>query len=130
MTIRRFFRDLGYVIRRQWWIARGERQRVFEERDRWKEAAELRFTQMREYMHAVYDLGIECLPYNIETLRRVADQIDCGSDCEEVSPMDWSTGVRECQLSERGRCPFDDANGLRELAAALETHRALTAAAH
>lgn len=113
------------VVVRWWWMASGERQRIIEERDRYKENAEFRFKQMREATHAVYMLGAECVPASVDTLRRVADQIDCGPDCEDVSPMDWSTGVRECHLSDRGECPFDDACELRDLAAALETYAAV-----
>jgi len=128
MTVRRFVRDLRYAIRRQWWVAIRERQRVIEERDRFKAWADVQFNRAREAEHAVYMLKAEHLPASIDTLRKVADDIDCGGDCEHVSPMDWSTGVRECHLSDRGECPFDDAYALRELASALETHAKFNAA--
>lgn len=124
--IRRFLRDLANVIRRQWWIARGERQRVIEERDRYKEAADFRFKQMKEAWHAVHMLKLEHLPASVDVLNAVADRIDCEPGCEYVSPFDWSTGVSECPRMDRGECPFDDACALRDLALALDTYRALT----
>lgn len=122
MNIRRLARDAGLVIRRQWWVAKGERQRVIEERDRYKAWGEQQFARARVSDHAVYMLKAEHLGASVDVLRAVADRIDCEPGCERVSPFDWSTGVSECPLSDRGECPFDDACALRDLADALATH--------
>lgn len=120
----RFVRDTGSVIRRWWWIARGERQRIIGERDQYKAAAEMHFKQMVEYRDAIYELKVEHRGASVDLLRQIADQIDCEPGCEHVSPMDWTTGVSECHLSDCGECPFDQACQLRSLAAALETYAA------
>jgi len=122
MKVGRAIRDTRNVVRRWWWMARGERQRIIEERDQYKASSELRFRQMVEYRDAVYTLKVEHRGASVDVLRAVADRIDCEPGCARVSPMDWTTGVSECPLSDRGECPFDDACQLRELAAALETH--------
>lgn len=124
----RVMRRLPYqawlVVRRSWWIAIGERQRVTEERDRYKAWGEQQFARARAADHAVYILKVEHRGASVDVLRAVADRIDCEPGCEHVSPMDWSTGQSECHLSDRGECPFDDACALRELADALQTHAA------
>lgn len=124
--LRRFPRDAYYVIRRSWWVARGERQRIIEERDRYKAWGERQFKRATDSDHAVYMLKVEHRGASVDLLRLIADQIDCEPGCENVSPMDWSTGVTECHLSDRGECPFDHACHLRDLAAALEIHAELT----
>lgn len=120
--VRRFIRDAGSVIRHQWWVARGERQRTIEERDRYKAWAEEQFARARKADHALWSLKADCLPASVDTLRAVADEIDCEPGCERVSPMDPTTGAHECPLSDRGECPFDKACELRGLADALETY--------
>lgn len=125
MNMRRAIRDTRNVVRRWWWIAVNERQRTIEERDQYKAAAEQRYRQMVEYRDAAWTLKVEHRGASVDLLRTVADRIDCEPGCERVGPMDPSTGVIECPLSDRGECPFDDACQLRELAAALETHAAL-----
>lgn len=122
MNARRLLRDAGHVIRRQWWIARGERQRIIEERDRYKAWGEQQFARARKADHALWTLGADCLPASVDTLRLVADEIDCDPGCEHVGPMDPSTGAIECPLTDRGECPFDKACELRGLADALETY--------
>jgi hypothetical protein len=125
---RRFLRDTWSVVRRWWWIARGERQRIIAERDEWKTAAEVRFKQMREAFAAVHTLKVEHSGASVDLLLQVAEQIDCEPGCEHVSPMDWSTGVSECPRADRGTCPFDQACQLRDLAAALLTYADVTSA--
>ena len=63
-----------------------------------------------------------------DLLRQIADELDCGPDCETVSPMDWSTGTRECPASDRGECGLDKASGLRDLAQAIDIANAATEA--
>lgn len=128
-ALRRKLRDTRLVIRHLWWKATNERARVISERDHLRQHSADLLTRLRAAEHAVYMLKVEHLGSSIDTLRAVADQIDCGSDCEQVSPMDWSTGAHECHLSDRGECPLDDACQLRDLATALETHAALRAKA-
>lgn len=82
------------------------------------------FKQARAAEAALHTLKVEHRGASIDTLRLVADQIDCGDGCEAVGPMDMSTGVRECDLSDRGECPFDHACELRDLASALEAQAA------
>jgi len=124
MKLRRFLRDTALVIRRQWWVARGERQRLIEEHDRASDWAAVQFDRARAAEHALWMLKADCLPASVDTLRAVAAEIDCEPGCESVSPMDWSTGVRECPRSDGGDCPFDKACELRDLADALETYAA------
>lgn len=119
--LRRFPRDTYYVIRRSWWVARGERQRIIEERDRYKAWGEQQFKRATASENAVHMLKVEHRGASVDLLRHIADQIDCEPGCEDASPLDWSTGVTECHLSERGECRFEHACELRELAAALET---------
>lgn len=123
--LRRFPKDLWSVIRRSWWIARGERQRVLEENENLKTMVDLRFKQMTEYRHAAWKLQAGNRLADIDLLREVADEIDCEPGCDDVGLMDASTGVVECPRGDGGDCPFDKACQLRELAAALETHAAL-----
>jgi len=122
---RRRLRQAREIVRRWWWIASGERQRVVDELDRYKSAADLRFKQMCEYRDALHVLQVEHRGASVDLLRQIADEIDCGPDCETFSPIDWETGVGECGLTDLGQCPFDHACGLRELADALETKAAL-----
>ena len=126
MKIRRQLRDLKLAVRHQWWIATGERQRVMEERDRYRAWGEQQFKMARDAEHAVYMLKASNVVCSIDTLRRIADQIDCEPGCETVGPMDWSTGVSECPALDRGECPFADASELRDLAFALETNATLS----
>lgn len=109
------------VIRRWWWIAISERERVIEERDRYKAWGEQQFNRARASDHAVYMLKVEHRGASVDLLRAIAEEIDCEPGCETVGPLDWSTGVSECHLSDRGECPFDKASQLRDLADALES---------
>ena len=86
--------------------------------------AEEQFKRATEYAHAVHTLKVEHRAADIDLLRQVADEIDCGGnahDCDHCGLMDWSTGVTECPLSDKGECAFDRASQLRGLADALET---------
>lgn len=112
------------AIRHIWWRWTSERDRVIEERDRLVERNEFLFKWAKASDQALYELKVEHRGASIETLRAIADEIDCGPNCETVSPMDWTTGVTECPASDRGECPFDKACALRELATALETKAA------
>lgn len=104
-----------------WWRSIGERERVIEERDRYKAWGDQQFKLARATDNAVYMLKVEHRGASVDLLRLIADQIDCEPGCENVGPMDMTTGVIECPLSDRGECPFDNACQLRDLAAALET---------
>lgn len=120
IRISRTIRRSLEVARRWWWMATGERKRVIEERDHYKAWGEQQFARARAAEHAVYMLKVEHLPASIDTLKAVADAIDCEPGCDHVGPMDWSTGVIECPLLDLGECPFDQACELRELASAFE----------
>jgi hypothetical protein len=67
------------------------------------------FQRMRDYMHAVYELKFP--EARADSLREIANEIDCGGGCEECTPG----------ATERGEyCKFLAADGLRNLAAALD----------
>lgn len=122
--LRRLPHETRRAIRHIWWRWTSERNRVIEERDRLAERNEFLFKWAKMSDQALYELKVEHRGATIETLRLIADEIDCEPGCERVSPMDWTTGVTECSLSDRGECPFDKACALRELATALETKAA------
>lgn len=47
----------------------------------------------------------------------MADEYECGSNCENVGPMNMETGVRDCRLDHQGvGCRFVIANEMREFA--------------
>ena len=65
-------------------------------------------------------------PIDPKTLREVADEIDCGSDCEHGS-VEWDTNAHNCSRENRAEgCAFAKACELRQLAEAIETRNALT----
>ena len=65
-------------------------------------------------------------PIDPQTLREVADEIDCGSDCEHGS-VEWDTNAHNCSRENRTEgCAFAKACELRQLAEAIETRNALT----
>lgn len=105
-----------------WWRSRKSLLRLLQES---RDYSNYAFRRARNAEQALWVLKIENLICYIETLQRVADEIDCGSQCEYLSPMDPTTGVYECPQSDRGECPFDDATELRDLANALKTYRDL-----
>lgn len=119
--LRRFPGEARRAIRHIWWRWTNERDRIVEERDRYKARAEEQFNRARASDHAVYMLEVEHRGASVDLLRQIADEIDCGPGCEIVGPMDMTTGVMECPRSDRGECPFDHASHLRDLASALDT---------
>lgn len=65
-------------------------------------------------------------PIDPRTLREVADEIDCGPDCEHGS-VEWDTNAHNCSRENRTEgCAFAKACELRQLAEAIETRNALT----
>ncbi len=65
-------------------------------------------------------------PIDPQTLREVADEIDCGSDCEHGS-VEWDTNAHNCSRENKAEgCAFAKACELRLLAEAIETRDALT----
>lgn len=65
-------------------------------------------------------------PIDPKTLREVADEIDCGHDCEYGS-VEWDTNAHNCSRENRQEgCAFAKASELRLLAEAIETQTALT----
>lgn len=65
-------------------------------------------------------------PIDPQTLREVADEIDCGSDCEHGS-VEWDTNAHNCSRENKAEgCAFAKAYKLRLLAEAIETRDALT----
>lgn len=120
-TMRRFPGQLRRAVLTWWWRSIGERERVAEERDRYKAWGKQQFERAAKAEHAVHMLKAEHRGASVDLLRMIADQIDCGPGCEQVGSMDMTTGVTECHLSDRGECPFDHACELRDLASALET---------
>lgn len=89
------------------------------------ENAELR-KLLRESQHALWQFK-SCGPANIDLLRRVADEWDCESGCEHVS-TEWDTGAWTCSEEDREGCRHNDAEALRDLASAIETHESLLSA--
>lgn len=77
----------------------------------------------RDALHSLTYRGVET-----DLLRKLADDQDCGSNCETVGLMDRSTGCHECPASDRGECGLDNAEGLRALANAIDTANAATEA--
>jgi len=65
-------------------------------------------------------------PIDAKTLREVADEIDCGHDCE-YGNVEWDTNAHNCSRENRQEgCAFAKASELRLLADAIETQASLT----
>lgn len=61
------------------------------------------------------------------TLRSIADEIDCGRDCE-VGYTEHDTNAFVCRKEERGECGWSKAEELRGFANAIEARAALAKA--
>lgn len=79
------------------------------------------FDKWREATATIYALSYP--EVDADLLEHVAGDIDCGGGCENLSPMDWETGTRDCALDETTGCAFSKAESLRALAKAIR-HRA------
>lgn len=58
-------------------------------------------------------------PPDPKMLREIADEIDCGSDCEH-GHTEWDTNAHVCSRSDRGECTGEKAWHLRQFADAIE----------
>lgn len=96
-----------------------ELDRVRGERDGWKRTAEHHF----EHMRAALDLSYAIKwPADPEFLDLIADQIDCGGECE-TAWREWDTNATGCTKSDSAEgCPFEHACRLRDFAKAMRIH--------
>jgi len=71
------------------------------------------FSQLKRVFEA---LDCRCLLSNPLFMKQLADHLDCGGSCENLS-RDYDTGKAECHA---GFCPNDVAETLRSLAEACD----------
>ncbi len=72
----------------------------------------------RKIRDVAYHLGDDCVPGNIDLLEQVANDIDCGRDCDHAS-TEHDTNAFNCPLMEKGKCAGTAAEELRQLATAF-----------
>jgi len=101
---------------------RAEVERLREERDGWKSECQDRHKRMCEARDALFQFQYPPCP---EMLRKIADEIDCGSSCEYCH-TEWDTNAHSCSRSDKGECTGEMAWSLREFADALATRTALS----
>lgn len=94
-------------------------ERAERERDAWKRTAEHHFGHMRAALDLAYAIR---WPADPEFLDLIADQIDCGGECE-TSWREWDTNATGCTKSDSAEgCPFEHACRLRDFAKAMRIH--------
>lgn len=94
-------------------------KRAEQERDAWKRTAEHHFGHMRAALDLSYAIR---WPADPEFLDLIADQIDCGGECE-TSWREWDTNATGCTKSDSAEgCPFEHACRLRDFAKAMRIH--------
>lgn len=87
-----------------------------EERDKWRDD----YFKARDALHPL------TYPPDPQMLRAIADEIDCGRDCE-TGYTEYDTGAFVCRKEDRGECGFAKAEELRAFAAAVEIRATLAA---
>ncbi|MCM2441148.1 hypothetical protein HGO34_15610 [Agrobacterium vitis] len=80
--------------------------------------------EIRKLRDIVYHLGDGCAPGNIDLLEMIANEIDCGRDCENGS-TEWDTNAFNCRKIDEGTCAGTNAEELRQLASAFRNRMAL-----
>ncbi len=89
------------------------------ERDNWKRTAEHHFGHMRAALDLSYAIR---WPADPEFLDLIADQIDCGGECD-TAWREWDTNATGCTRSDSAEgCPFEHACRLRDFAKAMRIH--------
>lgn len=86
-------------------------RRMFE-LESWAKETHIQNIEMR---HALWDLGPSCTLGNIDVLEHVANEFDCCPGCD-VYFSEGDTGATVCHKSDKGECPNDYAEGLRDIA--------------
>ncbi|MUO70066.1 hypothetical protein [Agrobacterium vitis] len=74
--------------------------------------------EIRKLRDIAYHLGNGCAPGNIDLLEMIANEIDCGRDCEHGS-TEWDTNAFNCRKIDEGTCAGTNAEELRQLAKAF-----------
>lgn len=77
-------------------------------------------SELRQALRELKDYG----GANAQLLRHVADEWDCSGSCDKFH-TEWDTGATVCSEEERDGCRALEAQGLRDLAQAIETRAAL-----
>lgn len=93
-----------------------EAKALREERDDWR----AQYITARDALHPL------TYPPDPITLRAIADEIDCGRDCES-GYTEHDTNAFVCRKEERGECGWSKAEELRAFASAVEARRATLA---
>lgn len=87
------------------------------ERDKWRDD----YFKARDALHPLKN------PPDPKMLRAIADEIDCGRDCE-IGYTEHDTGAFVCRKEDRGECGWAKAEELRAFATAIGTREFTLAA--
>lgn len=75
--------------------------------------------ELADLREMAWHFGPYCSAANAEILNSAADELDCGSDCEN-GWQEWDTGAFVCSKEEHGTCGWSKAESLREISKSFE----------